>query len=313
MIKVFALQPEVLLEESVIQRLEQFGFDRGRIIGHVPKGWRGLVRNTIKDADPRIKKKLELQLTRLQKSRVFQPLIANDVESSWITAAINVSPEFLQGIIVKDRSGAVDERILDLDDDFVESNVWNVATNVLSGRDVKSMASHVANLIRYAYEIKFVDPYFSEEKKHLDFIKECLRYRRNSPLKAKLNIEFHFYRRQAQPGDDSDFLRAHSKPFFVSTVKALKSALSDLLGPSDMITCCQWAKKESAADPQRFHERHVLTDLGGIEFGGGLDVGTPGQQTTVNLLSKPTVDILNNRFKKTGNEFELLHAQEFRV
>jgi hypothetical protein len=311
MIKVFALQPEVLLEGSVIQRLEQFGFDQGRIIGRVPEGWRRLIGDAFKNADPSIKKQLELQLFRLHNARALQPLPQNDANSSWISSATNVSSEYLHGIIVKDRGGLSDDRILDLSDHFGGSEVWNVTTNVLSGRDARSMASQVSGLMRYAYVIKFVDHYLSSERRHIDFIEQSLKYRSNSPLRAKLNVEFHFGWKRRRPGDDYATLQLQSRSFFDSLVQSTRLALSDLLRQNDEVTWCQWTEKEDQ-DHQRFHERYVLTDLGGVEFGGGLDTGNPSQHTSVNLLSKSTVDTLNKRFSKTGIEFELLHSDEFK-
>jgi hypothetical protein len=309
MIKVFALEPDIVTDFSLIQRLEQFGFDQGRILGMVPKTWRKFVNQAIKNADPKHRKAIDIQLDRLAKARALQPLPANDIDTSWISAAINVPSEYLQGIIVDQRGEVEDFRIIEMKDSFGESEVWKVATNALTSRDVKSMASQVSVLMRYAYEIKFIDPYFTGEKRHLDFVVQSLLHRSNSPLKAKVNIEFHCLWKRRQPGDDYATLRSQSRSCFDSLVQSTKDALSDLLRPSDSVNWCQWTEKEDD-DHQRFHERYVLTDLGGIEFGGGLDTAGPGQQTSVNLLSKPTVDTLNKRFKKDSSEFELLHFEE---
>lgn len=309
MIKVFALQPDILNDILLIQRLEQFGFDQGRILGIVPKTWRKFVNHAIQNADPKHRKAIDIQLVRLAKARALQPLPANDIDTSWISAAINVPSEYLQGIIVDRRGEVEDFRIIEMKDSFGESEVWKVATNALTSRDVKSMASQVSVLMRYAYEIKFIDPYFTGEKRHLDFVVQSLLHRSNSPLKAKVNIEFHCLWKRRQPGDDYATLRSLSRSCFDSLVQSTKDALSDLLRPSDSVNWCQWTEKEDD-DHQRFHERYVLTDLGGIEFGGGLDTAGPGQQTSVNLLSKATVDTLNKRFKKDSSEFELLHFDE---
>jgi hypothetical protein len=312
MIKVFALQPEAITDISLIQRLEQFGFDQGRILGKVPKSWMKFVTQAIQDTDPRHRKRLVVQLERLLKDRAIQPLPADSVDASWILAATSVSEEYLHGIIVNERNDASDARVLGLGDHIGDSKIWKVATNTLSSRDVKSMASQVAVLMRYACDVKFVDPYFTGEKRHLDFVSHCVSHRNTSPLKAKINIEFHFLWRRRQPGDDYATLRLKSKFCFNATVQSTQRSLSGSLRPNDRITWCQWTEKEDQ-DHQRFHERYVLTDLGGVEFGGGLDTVNSSQQTSVNLLSKTTVNTLNSRFRKDGKEFELLHSEEVRM
>lgn len=311
MIKVFALKPEAVADISLIQRLEQFGFDQGRILGEVPKSWRTFVKQAVLHADPRHRKALDVQLERLAKERAFQPLPAESTEANWTHVAASVPTEYLQGIIVDERNEVSDARILDLGEQFGSSSVWEVATNKLTSRDVKSMAMQVAVLMRYAYVVKFVDPYFRGEKRHLDVVLQCLTHRTNSPLKARIKIEFHFLWPRRQPGDDYATLRSKSKACFDSTVQPTKHSLSSLLGQNDTICWCQWTEKDDL-DHQRFHERYVLTDLGGVEFGGGLDAGNSNQQTSVNLLSKKTVNTLNNRFTIGGSEFELLHSEEWR-
>ena len=263
------------------------------------------------NADPRYRKALDVQFERLKKDRAFQPLPAESTEANWIQVAASVSSEYLQGIIVDESNEVSDARILNLGEHFGASSVWEVATNTLSSRDVKSMASQVAVLMRYAYVVKFVDPYFSGEKRHLDVVLQCLTHRTNSPLKARIRIEFHFLWPRRQPGDDYATLRSKSKACFDSTVQSTKHSLSGLLRQNDTICWCQWTEKDDL-DHQRFHERYVLTDLGGVEFGGGLDAGNSNQQTSVNLLSRKTVDTLNKRFTKEGSEFELLHCEEWR-
>jgi hypothetical protein len=312
MIKVFALEPGLVVDSLLIQRLEQFGFDQGRIIGEVPKNWREEIKSAVQQADPKQRKSLEIRLERLLKDRAVQRLPFETNENTWIATATNVPRNCLDGIIVGERGDSRDERILEGNDHFGESEVWNVSTNFLSSRDEESMAKHVAVLMRYAYEVKFADPYFSGEPRHLEFFKQCLIHRRDWPLKARLNLEFHFRWRRNSPADDNASLRIQSKDCFASTVKLTINAIRELLRNGDSIGWYQWAEREDE-NHQRFHERYVLTDLGGVEFGGGLDTGNPSQQTSVNLLSKATVQTLNRRFSKGSDEFELLHCEETKL
>lgn len=312
MIKVFALQPEVITDISLIQRLEQFGFDQGRILGEVSKSWRDEVKRVVQHADQKQKKAIEIRLERLFKDRAVQRLPSEAKHDTWLAAATNIPQDCLDGIIVGQRGNSQDERILEASDHFGESEVWSVSTNSLSSRDEQSMAKHVAVLMRYAYEVKFADPYFSGESRHLDFIKQCLIHRRDWPLKARLNLEFHFRWRRSSPADDNESLRLQSEACFASTVRSTISAIKKLLRNSDSIGWYQWSEREDE-NHQRFHERYVLTDLGGVEFGGGLDVANSSQQTSVNLLSKTTAQTLNRRFSKGSEEFELLHCEELKL
>lgn len=312
MIKVFALEPQVITNSLLIQRLEQFGFDQGRILGEVPKGWRDSVKNALKQADPGTRKALEIRLERLIKERAMQRLPSEASQATWVSTATSIPRNHLDGIIVDKRGEAQDERILEASDHFGEKDVWNVSTNSLASRDEVSMANHVAVLMRYAYEVKFADPYFSGERRHLEFVKQCLIHRRDWPLKARMNLEFHFRWRRNSPADNNHLLRSQSESIFTSIVESTNNAIRKLLRDNDSVGWYLWAEREDE-NHQRFHERYVLTDLGGVEFGGGLDIANSSQQTSVNLLSRTTTQTLNRRFCKEGDSFELLHNRVVKV
>jgi hypothetical protein len=58
--------------------------------------------------------------------------------------------------------------------------------------------------------------------------------------------------------------------------------LPQIIPDGFMLTVCRWKNRNGG---ERLHNRYILTDVGGVHFGFGLDEGDPGTTDDIALLS----------------------------
>jgi len=303
MIKVYAFEPSAILDPILMQALESFGFDHGRIIGRVPKDWRKQVGDVFREAisDGSDPKALEIALERLAKKNAIQKVELSSLENeTWLDKACAVSVDHVHGIICSDSNSNSDPRIisrLDINDDNL---VWKQESGLREIRQPKEMAEKTRVLLRFATEVKFIDPHYAGEKEHTNFFVECIKTLDSLRKEKRPKLEIHFsYRVSA--ADELHVRKQVSRPVFETILKKTKCELSETTIP---IKLFQWSSTE---DGDRFHERYVVSDLGGIEFGGGLSTGRASEKTSVNRLSSSVREELFANYKAGSDVYDLLH------
>ena len=252
MIKEFAVEPEAIVSSyrDFSYVIEKFGVCEGRIISRFPRRWTSLVyeaaqqrhRGTIEY------KRIEERLSRLPKDVLIamaRPAGAGD----WIEVAI-----------AEHQRQPFDYLITNTPQGFAEAVPINsldgghpclqITREVSIPREPEAMANACAFLLKTAKVVKMIDPYF-------DFSHR--RYR--EPFKAFMNhvragTQVEIYRGIRDDGPTRDFLRQKAEPF-LQTVLPVGVRARIVLLPSDTM-----------------HNRFLLTDLGGIKFGVGLDAAS---------------------------------------
>ncbi len=306
MIKVFAFEPEAICDPKLAQALESFGFEHGRLIGCVPRDWRRQIGDLYRLKFPQ-DKELDIALERLAKKRAIQRVRLPEMEcDSWMQSACAVERDFLHGIICAKASldGESDPRVIGRSDIHDDNPIWKQETGVREFRDSKAMAEKVRILLRYSAVVKFIDPHFSGENRHTDFVVECIKGLDtwNSAKRPQLEIHFHF---TPLPGEDLETRKNRSMPVFETILGKTKDALSK---QKVDLTLHQWSMVD---DGDRFHERFVVTDCGSIEFGGGLDSERRNEKTcektSVKLMSSSVKEDLQKAYSITSGIYDLLH------
>jgi hypothetical protein len=309
MLKIFAIEPKAIENPELSTQLVNFGFDQGRLIGIVPDKWLEEIKSACSHIEQgRCKRVLSL-LEELKKRRVIQRIPSFQIQAEWIDTATSVPPEFLQAIIVHDKAGRIDSRLMDVDDFSAPDSNWTVSRSGLPFRNAEEMAENVAWFMRLAFQVKFVDPHFKDTSKHLDFLRECLRIRKDWHYKSKLSIEIHFSIPKGAPGDNASDLIDRGNRRFPHLCKNTIDALRGLIRKGDTLLFCQWSELDESKP--RLHDRFVLTEIGGVDFGGGLDTGKPGHDTTAGLLGSETTKRLNLRYDIKSDEFILRNQLAF--
>ena len=143
---------------------------------------------------------------------------------------------------------------------------WDKPTAVTSSRNAKALAKAVSAMLENCSELVLVDPHFGPENdRHRKLLKELAAVAmrgRDSTLRVTLHCA------------DKSTLE-----FFQEKAAAMAKYL-----PAEItLYFKRWSDKNS---DERFHNRYILTDIGGVIFGTGLDAG-PGTETEdINLMSK---------------------------
>ena len=85
--------------------------------------------------------------------------------------------------------------------------------------------------------------------------------------------------------------------------------LPRLLPPRSRVTLRCWKERVGGA---RLHNRYLLTDIGGVQFGDEIEVGDPGHEDRVSILDEPSLVRLWNHHTGTPPGFDAAgEAREF--
>lgn len=249
MIKEFAVEPEAIVSSyrDFSYVVEKFGVCEGRVISRFPRRWTSLVyeaaqqrhRGTIEC------KKIEERLSRLSKD-VLIAMSRPAGNGKWIEVAIkehqrqpfdylltNAPQGFAEAVPVENLDG--------------EHPCLQITREISIPREPEAMANACAFLLKTAKVIKLIDP-------HLDFSKSRFR----EPFKAfmkhvRADTQIEIYRGIDNGGPTREFLRQSAERLLLTALPAGVHARMLLLPVETM------------------HNRFLLTDLGGIKFGVGLD------------------------------------------
>ncbi|MBN9698681.1 MAG: hypothetical protein J0L85_23085 [Zoogloea sp.] len=249
MIKEFAVEPKAIVGSyrDFSYVIEKFGVCEGRVISRFPKTWKRLVyeaaqarhRGTVEG------RRIEERLNRLP-DEVLIAMSRPAGNGEWIEVAIaehqrqpfdylltNARQGFAEAVPVENLDG--------------EHPCLQITREISIPREPEAMASACAFLLKTAKVIKLIDP-------HLDFSKSRFR----EPFKAfmkhvRAGTQIEIYRGIDDGGPSPEFLRQNAERFLQTALPAGVHARILLLPAETM------------------HNRFLLTDLGGIKFGVGLD------------------------------------------
>jgi len=163
----------------------------------------------------------------------------------------------------------------------------NYPSQLLVQRVATVMAGAVANMLRLASTIVLVDPYFSDRQ-------------------TMWQPFYHFVRAalQNRPGAKPSIfvLFGYEKPRTATPVHLTEIARERM--PDELRQCSiTFVSLKEKTDSERLHNRYILTDIGGVSFGGGLDEQGEHQQDDVILLSEEI-------YKLRWRQYALMEAFE---
>lgn len=273
MIKEFALDPRTIASwQDARYLLEKFGFSNGRLICRLPKEkeskklWEQMVLESI--VKPTDRSRVFSKLKSIKRTHFIERNSSYDDSKDWL---YNAQCEHLKAefqAIISTENPSKDDYIIVYDDEFDEEHIkFRTDTSKSINRVAIDMALSISGLLKLSKKIIFVDPKFCNlEPRHtrpfIEFMNAI--YSRNNVLPI-LNIEYHMEERRDAQFD-----------------KDIQTKICSNFPQSYKFDLIMWPQKV-------LHNRYVLTNLGGVEFGIGLD------EDTTRL--KPT-DVITN----LGNE-----------
>lgn len=276
MIYAFAIEPEQVAEWAKDRRdykdaLRQFALGEPRVLAEYPrlKVWRREVLRTCS------KERLDMARAEELVKKLGERLGRRDCDSwkgerPWLDNAedeharcpfhLILATENPRGNSDVVRGGA----LWDCDDPR-----WTLERGQPVGRSADSFVAHLAPLLSTCGEVIFVDPYFSPDtSRYRNTLKAFLRAiveTRNGPLPGRVEIHT-----SLETGATAGHFAEKCRSRLPNTV------------PRDMkVTIKRW---KELPEGQSLHNRYILTDLGGISFGHGLDEGSAGDTDDAGIL-----------------------------
>ena len=297
MIHEYALEPEVVASWHDRDKfrffIDQFGCGAGRVVGMYPNktNWRKHVWAAL-DADFSPTDK-----DRTRMVEIVKKLIASKVQRvgsewngtlDWLT---NAESEHLRkpfhAILARENPRNNETVMLEAAVREREAAGWDAPHSTVVQRSAESMAECVAPMLRCATRVLFVDPYFRANEQRF---REPLAafFRQVSPQAA---TEIHA---------SASYKGAPSEEYFRNESERDLQRHSVITDGREL-KVYRWRNREGG---EKMHNRYVLTDIGGVQFGTGLDEGEEGTTDIVSLLSAEPYEKLYQDYAGPGFAFD---------
>lgn len=273
---------------------EKFGLEQGRLLSRYPKDWKRLVWEALDTTDQNARKRMEVLLGFLCETSIRRTAQGYDPHRSWLENAEAEHARCAFHAILARSHLRKAEHLLNattLDED--SESRWRVPPGMPVTREPNRLAAAIGPMLRCASEIIFVDPHFRPDKERFvrpleAFLRAAFTDRPGAPLK----------RLEVQAGEDlgaAEFKRQ------------CQNLLANLIPRGVKVRFGCWQRKEGG---ERFHDRYVLTNIGGVGFGIGLDDAAhePGQTAKLHRLDRETYTLLWGQHAGPRPEFKLLEG-----
>lgn len=308
MIYEYAIDPESS-SELLWQALTQFGIHRGRILCECPSNFRKKLKKAIYAAAGGDDIERNCLVAEFEKM----------LDEGWVVrrgiSAYDHSQEtWLQRILPEHRRQPFRGLICDGPKevecalskyDLRDANeFWFVDQTPLVKRTANEIATAFAPLGRISTDLLIIDPYFGEKPHSFESIPAIVAGAacQQTPLER---VEIHTVHEEFKKD-------GKSLSEFVRSIKhAMGTAFRSQLPEGPPLRVCIWERLKGG---DAFHDRYVLTNLGGVGITLGLDVGGErkadfeNHMNTMFLLSPPTYRRRKDQFDTESVEFKRLES-----
>lgn len=267
MIKEFALDPAALAKWADCRYLTAlFGAENGRVIAKYPKKWKKLAYEAAKKvAEPTELSKIEERLRRLDETVLFYMGRPNGENEDWQVNALEENKR--QPFTAVVCSDSKDESVMlvgDLDevkDPFITYRQQSI------NRDAQSMASAINLMFQSGSHYKFIDPYLTSTARYIKPLQEfitCITSRSTGVDNVVIEII------TGTSGDDN--AENNLTRNFNALINKFLSA--------------EMALKITFIPIEKMHDRWILAEWVGVQFGHGFAEGNDPPDVNITLLDE---------------------------
>jgi len=279
MIHEYALEPELVAtwgnRHESRYFVEKFGLGQPRIVSRYPRRWTKLVWQAFQSDNDLERTRMVELLRRLAEQMVHRRDTLWDPGRTWSENARTEHERVPFHAIVARENPDGHPRILIGTELDATTPLWAVPRAVTIARRGAEMAAAVSAMLRIAEIVVFVDPYFGPER---------LRHRRT--LEAFLGAVI-----QGRSVDGPGRLEVHTSIGNTGTRGFFEAECQGRLPrciPAGVRV--RIVRLEERPRGEHLHNRYILTDLGGVLFGAGLDEGDDGATDDLHLLDRAQYD-----------------------
>lgn len=298
MIRAFAMDPRLVAKAAGSRRdlamlVADVGLAKPRVLFAAPTRtqWRAesmkaLAREPLGDVERKRAEEVVRLLVEGCVRRQIQPAAAL---STWRAASMRArEQQYVDAIVVADEgAGLVDA--ISWDDVNAAEDPWRTETCRRIERTAEAMTTALRPFLRLAHEIHVIDPYFGpENRRHRVVLESLAAAAATAPSLPTLHVHC---------GDKAE------NSFFRAKAERLARGL-----PRGIRLVFHWIRERPGGE--RFHNRYLLTDLGGVAASDGFDAGARSQTTEFYLLARETYDARWRQFVAPGGAFETVDQIE---
>lgn len=277
MIYEFAVSPTICDSwQNLRFLLSSFGKEEGRLLSDIPKKqWCKEALKTIKHSNnPPVERKrmsegvIKLKNKSLYK-RNFVPAVSG---TNWIEHALAAHRDRPFRAILTDSCHEDEEHVLLNDFELTEKDLWKVLPGCMVERTAKEMLKPIKAMLDCANTVILIDRNFDPSKaRFVNFLVKLFKYLSNRPYSPSIKtISYHL----------GDKISSEHMKYLCD------KKLADRIPRGMKLNIYIWPKDE-------LHDRYVLTDNGGANYGIGLDEndGASSKEVAINRIS-------NDEYKK---------------
>lgn len=300
MVYEYALEPELVTtwgtQSNYRLYIRAFGLGQGRLISRYPIDWFEIVKNLILygNRKGREKKRLELLLEQFSRNKVVKRTnyCWDNEKKSWIENAIQEHLRYpFFAIMARNNPDLRPEILTEADLAGDNINKWDVPHGRIVPRKALDMTAAIETMLICCRWVKFIDPFIVTNKpNHKLSLKAFLEVLRNDrPVGPPKAIEIH-----------TAHLKEKARPTTI-----LKKEFANIIPSFLSVTLFRWKVRQGGDD---LHDRFILTDLGGVSFGHGLDAGSEGKTVNISRLDYKQYEFINSQYDINGTAFELAES-----
>ena len=269
MLHEYAVEPELVAtwctRASGRYFLDKFGLGSPRILSMYPRGpkhWKTLVEEAWNMAnDVADRKRIVELIQRLSEVQVVRPNAVWNPDRAWLDNAVAEHQRIPFHAILARHNPSRHPKVLVADLLDERTSLWSVPRGAVVQREATGMACVVRDMLRMARDIVFVDPYFScsPARYYAEVIAACFQ------ACIEQRIPGGQPRVRILTADDSDDDEKCTHVFFT---KQCRDRLPSRLPIGQHV---EIRRLKERANGEQLHNRYILTELGGVSFGAGLD------------------------------------------
>lgn len=242
--------------------IDRFGIGTPRLVSRYPKSWKRLVWRAWEASGTRglgeagrQRRRVETLIQHLSAAMVERRQSDWDAHRSWVENAVGQQVPFHAVLARHDPTG--DPRVLVADELDESTPRWAVQHGTTVPRKAEAIAEAVGSMLRIATNIVFVDPYFAPDRRRfVNVIAACTGAggRRRAVGAAKVRI---FSSDDDERNGTYENFRANCRRHLPCRFPAGQEVTIRRLG--------------ERKGGEKLHNRYILTELGGVSIGVGLD------------------------------------------
>lgn len=288
MLKEYAVDPMAIGQSWSQFRflINEFGFDRGRLISRLPERWEKKVIQAAKESGVGGRDLLRI-IERLNDTKTSRKILGNSFDydggKDWLENAILLDKSRgLKAIVSNDKVAELEKVITpnDIEDDH---ELWSSSHDWRVPRTGADIANAIAPLLLAAKEIRIIDAFFDFRpgRGHfVDTLREILALLARGKAHCD-NLQIHYRTRDDRPPIDL-------------VERSITDWLDGVIPPGFSISLFEW---QPVVGGQPFHDRHLLCDCGGLSIGHGFDAPGAHEKANISVHSFEIVRELTAEFE----------------